>query len=158
MEQKALVVSTENEKAVIEVARVSACENCHKMKDGDSCAVCSLFNLKNTMRADAVNRIGAEPGDIVVIETPSRTMIGYAALVFLVPVLVGIACYFLVSALTTLKEGYLALISAASVLLVFVILHFTVDRTASGHATIQIVSVEKPYKNPGIDAYSPKEN
>ena len=143
MKQKALVLSTEGNTAVIEVARVTACEGCHRFKNGEGCAVCSLFDLKKTMKAEALNDIGAAADDTVEISTPSDTVLFYSAVVFILPLLIGIAAYFIAGIFLS-GEGLLAAISAGAVLLTFVILHFTLDKRASAKKSIRIVSVCRP--------------
>lgn len=142
MKQKAIVLSTEGDSAVIEVARVTACEGCHKMKDGEGCVACSLFDLKKKMSADAVNEVGAKAGDIVEITTPSRTVALYSLLVFILPIIVGIALYF-IAELFLSNEAVLALISVGGIALSFVIIHFTLDRIAAANKVIRIVSICK---------------
>lgn len=142
MKQKALVLSTENDSAVIEVARVTACEGCHKMKEGEGCVACSLFDLKKKMSADAVNEVGAKAGDIVEITTPSRVVAAYSVLVFILPIIVGIALYF-VAEMFLSNEAALALISVGGIALSFVIIHFTLDKVAAANKVIRIVSICK---------------
>ena len=66
------MLSTEGDSAVIEVARVTACEGCHKFKEGEGCVACSLFDLKRKMTANAVNEACAKPGDVVYIPPPQK--------------------------------------------------------------------------------------
>ena len=91
MKTKATVISTEGEFALVEVARLSACEGCHKA-EGGSCSVCSLTSSgvkKTTVRAH--NAIGALVGEKVVVESSSRRMLLYAAALFLLPILLFVA-------------------------------------------------------------------
>lgn len=142
MKQKALVLSTDGDSAVIEVARVTACEGCHKMKEGEGCVACSLFDLKKKMSAEAVNQVGAKAGDIVEITTPSRIVAAYSVLVFVLPIIVGIALYFIADLFLS-NEAVLALISVGGIALTFVIIHFTLDKIAAANKVIRIVSVCK---------------
>ncbi len=142
MKQKALVLSSDGDSAVIEVARVTACEGCHKMKEGEGCVACSLFDLKKKMSAEAVNEVGAKAGDVVEITTPSRIVAAYSVLVFILPIIVGIVLYF-VAELFLSNEAVLALISVGGIALSFVIIHFTLDKIAAANKVIRIVSVCK---------------
>jgi len=103
---------------------------------------CSLFDLKRKMTANAVNEAYAKPGDVVYISTPSKTVLFYSAVVFILPIIIGIAFYFLASLFTDIT-AILALISVAAVILTFVVIHFTLDRSASGKKMIRIISVCK---------------
>ncbi len=92
MRTEAQVTSVTGEIAIVETMRMSACEGCHKAEDG-GCSVCSLVGGSRKLSAKAYNRIGARVGDRVVIESATGRMLWYAALVFLVPLLVPFACW-----------------------------------------------------------------
>ena len=74
--------------AQVECVRESACDGCHSK---DFCLACS----KKMLTVKAKNQVGALPGDEVEIESPSGTVLGYAALIFVVPIIVALAGYFL---------------------------------------------------------------
>lgn len=100
METKATVISTEGEFAIVETKRKSACDGCHKQQDGSPCAMCTLLGDKAELRTRARNPVGARVGDEVMIESPSGRMLAYGALVFLMPLLLGLLFYFLFSLFT----------------------------------------------------------
>ncbi|MBQ9346608.1 MAG: SoxR reducing system RseC family protein [Oscillibacter sp.] len=77
--------------AEISVPRKSACGH-----DCESCAGCGVTGAAVLARAE--NSIGAGPGDKVVVESSTRSLLGIAALVYLVP-LVG---FFLLCGLAAL--------------------------------------------------------
>ncbi len=104
MQTTATVIELRGDRAIVEVVRESACEGCHKSKDGQGCSVCSLTGANKKFRATAVNTIGAEVGERVMVNSDSGRVLGYSTLVFLVPVVVGLAFYFL-SELVTQKEN-----------------------------------------------------
>ncbi len=89
----AKVVKTEGVCAIVEVQRKSACEGCHKMTSGEGCGVCSLMGSDRQFTARAENRVGAEVGDVVEVSSPTGRVLFYSALVFLLPVVVGILLY-----------------------------------------------------------------
>jgi len=95
METKATVIATEGKYAIVETKRKSACDGCHKQKEGSSCAMCTLMGDKAELRTRANNPIGARVGDEVMIESPSARVLAYGALVFLMPLLLGLLVYFL---------------------------------------------------------------
>ena len=74
----------------VEVTRASACEGCHK-KEAGGCSVCALLGGDRRMRARARDPIGVSPGDRVEIESDTRRTLFYAALVFLLPLLLFFA-------------------------------------------------------------------
>ena len=93
METKATVISTEGEYAIVRADRKSACDGCHKQKDGGGCAMCTILGDKKALDTRAKNPVGAKPGDSVLLATESRRVIGYAALVFLLPLVLGMLFY-----------------------------------------------------------------
>lgn len=93
MQQRATVLEADGKIAVIKVSRASMCEGCHKMSgDGGCGGHCEITGLVagngKTMTARAQNSIGAAVGDRVEVESDSGRVIGYAALVFILPIIV----------------------------------------------------------------------
>ncbi len=108
---KAKVISVDGETAVVEVERKSACDGCHKNEKGEGCSICSLTGGKRKFSAKALNKIGAKTGDTVEIESSSSRVLAYSALVFLLPVVIGIAFYFIANGIwNTELYSYIALI------------------------------------------------
>ncbi len=96
MNVNAKVVKTDGDFAVVESKRLSACEGCHRQAEG--CSVCSVMGADKTVSIRAKNNIGAAEGDIVEIETKTRTVLFYALMVFILPIIAalafyGVACY-----------------------------------------------------------------
>ncbi len=99
MKTIATVTAVNGNIATVEAERNSACEGCHKSEEG-GCSVCTLMGGSGRkMTAGAYNDIGAAPGDRVMIESSTGRMMWYAALVFLLPVLLAIAAAVLASRL-----------------------------------------------------------
>ena len=90
MRTEATVILTDGRSAVVETQRISACEGCHKSEDGKGCSVCTLMGGDRRFQAKAYNRAGAKAGDRVVIESRTDRMLWYAALVFLLPVVMAL--------------------------------------------------------------------
>ncbi len=93
MKTKATVVEVYGNRAKVESERLSACEGCHKATEGEGCSVCSLMGANRTISTEAYNPLGAKVGDIVMIESATGRILGYAALVFLLPLLMAATCY-----------------------------------------------------------------
>ncbi len=89
MVQKAKVVDISGNLAVVEVSRRAMCDGCHKTGCGGKCAMSAIFATGSTMTASAANDIGAEIGDTVEIETSDREVLGTAAVVFILPIIIG---------------------------------------------------------------------
>lgn len=84
MTNTATVIRLEGaDKAAVRVTRGSACGNCGTCKGCD--------DPRAMVEVVAANPIGAEPGDRVVITTGTRQVLGLAALVYLLPVVLFLA-------------------------------------------------------------------
>lgn len=91
MRVKATVKSVEGKIAIVESERLSACEGCHKHAEG--CSVCSLMGGNSKITAKAKNTAHADVGDVVEIETETKTVLFYAMIVFVLPLLVMLCIY-----------------------------------------------------------------
>lgn len=89
MEQKAKVRQVyDNGTAQVMVVRESACSgDCHK------CSGCGA--VKETLLFDAVNTIGAAPGELVIIKSESGPVLAGAAVLYMVPLALFFLGYFL---------------------------------------------------------------
>lgn len=89
MEQKAKVRQIyDNGTAQVMVIRESACSgDCHK------CSGCGA--VKETLLFDAVNAIGAAPGELVIIKSESGPVLAGAAVLYMVPLALFFLGYFL---------------------------------------------------------------
>ena len=100
MKTTGTVIEVCGTEAIVETERVSACDGCHKKAEGQSCSVCSLMTSGKGMRARVQNPVGAQIGDLVSVESESTRILGYAALVFLLPILTAAGGWFLAGAFT----------------------------------------------------------
>lgn len=91
----AKVVEVNPEYTVVETTRKSACNGCHKNADGSSCNICTIMGSDRTAQSKAVNKIGAKVGDKVEISSNTGRILYYALLVFIAPVVCGLAAYFI---------------------------------------------------------------
>ena len=92
MVTEATVISVSGEFAVVESHRKAACDGCHKNAEG-GCSICTLAGGDATVRLKVKNKSGARVGDRVVVSTESRRVLGYAWLVFLMPIVLAGVCY-----------------------------------------------------------------
>lgn len=86
MKATGTVIEVKGGYATVKSERHSACDGCHSK---DFCLSCS----KKEITVTVPDTIGVRPGDEVEIETPSQTVLGYAAAIFVLPILVAIAAY-----------------------------------------------------------------
>lgn len=96
MLQTGIVRKADASCAVVEITRSSAC--------GESCASCRLCPGGST-EVEAYNEINASVGDAVIISLSDRKVLGAAFLVYIVPLLLLIAGYFLGSFLFKTEAG-----------------------------------------------------
>lgn len=81
--------------AEIEVRRASACgHDCAQCAGG-----CSELTRSGPVCVLARNPVGARPGDRVVVESSTKSILGFAAVVYLLPLVFFFAGYFIARAL-----------------------------------------------------------
>ena len=100
MQTKAVVVAVDGNFATVETERKSACDGCHKAEEG-GCSVCSLMGGNRKIATKAYNSIGAKVGDVVSIESKSSRMLAYGALVFILPIVLALLAWGVVSLFTS---------------------------------------------------------
>jgi len=137
MKKIGLVTEVNNDHAVVSVSRKSACEGCHANVDGN-CSACITFSNKEAV-CKADNSIGACVGDRVEIETESKTLLFYAAAVFLFPVILAIIGYFLLSLTNSEPLSYLG--ALGGFVIAFFIVWLTLGRSASRPLDVKIVRI-----------------
>lgn len=137
MRQIGVVCEVNEAYAVVEVSRKSACEGCHANADGN-CGACVSFGDKKTV-SKAENRVGAKVGDRVMLETESKTVLLYAAAVFLFPIILGLVGYFVGGLLAPAAAPYVG--ALAGFILAFVIVWLTLNRSASKRCDVKIVRI-----------------
>ena len=95
MNRRGVVVEVNGNTAIVEVERRAMCSSCEKNTSGGGCELCGLMSSGGgKMRAEALNKAGAAAGDTVELETESKTVLAYAALVFILPFIVSSLFYF----------------------------------------------------------------
>ena len=99
MQTKATVIATDGKYAIVECERTSACDGCHKAENG-GCTVCSMMGADRKISTKAFNPMGAVVGDRVVIESNTGRILLYAALVFLLPLILAFAFWGAVALMT----------------------------------------------------------
>ena len=103
--------------AEISVPRKSACGH-----DCEECAGCGVSGA--AVKARAMNPIGAQPGQKVVVESSTKKMLRIVVLVYLIPVVLFLAGYVITSLVTASVGVQYAVAGAGFVLgIVFAILY-----------------------------------
>ena len=102
MNQKGTVVKVQDDgMAVVLVPRASSCTG-----SCDGCGGCA--SLVKTIETEAINAVGAEAGDIVTLESDSKTIYMILLLVFICP-MIGVVLFYLLTSLLTDSEALRAL-------------------------------------------------
>ena len=140
MRQRAKVVEVNGRTATVEVTRSSMCDGCENSGGcGGHCAITGIVGDSRPMTAKADNAIGARVGETVEVESEGRQVLGAAALVFLVPLLVCALFYFAGSRLFG-GEGAGAVSAAVGFILSFLVIGICDRKLARGEPRIRIVS------------------
>ena len=95
MRQRAVILEKKGKEAIIEVSRATMCDGCEKHGGCEGhCEITGLLSTGGKMKTRAQNGIGADIGDTVEVETASKKVLGYAALVFILPIVMCGVFYF----------------------------------------------------------------
>ncbi len=127
MKQSATVISTSGNIAVVTAERASMCDGCHKKGCSDGCSMYSIFGGDKNFSAEADNSFGADEGSRVIVEATDKSIFFSAFIVFLLPLIVSFAAYFIFR--NWLSEEY-SIIIALSVFVVYFAVLGIYERTA----------------------------
>jgi positive regulator of sigma E activity len=147
MRTKATVTEIVDENiAVVLVARRSACDGCHKAEGDKGCSVCTLLGGNGEARTRAKNTAGARKGDTVAVESRTRRILSYAALVFMMPVLLSLVGY-AVGVLAGLGEGMTLLTALGGFVLSFLVIYLYSRLVVAHRLDVEIVEIiESPHQ------------
>ena len=119
--------------AEISVPRKSACGH-----DCESCSGCGMQG--SSTHAVALNPIGAQAGQKVVVESSNKRLYGVMLLVYAVPIVLFLIGYFASYALTSEGLRYAIAIGAAALMFVPIVAY---DRYARRHETLTYTVVRR---------------
>lgn len=142
MRVRAKVIAVEGRYATVLCDRKSACEGCHKLADGGECSVCSLMGNRS-METRAYNAVNAAVGDTVELETASSRVLGYAAMVFLLPVVMVILGY-LLSGLWTAVALWRYVFCALLLVLTFAGIRLYSEKIQKKRTDVTVVAIVDP--------------
>lgn len=141
MTQKAKVVLVDGRYAVVRVSRKTLCEGCHNTDS--SCSACFAFGDKNA-ECTAVNTAGAKVGDVVTVTAKFSHIIGYAALVFVLPIIIALALYFISEAFGSAHSIVWAL---GGFVISFAVFCLMLDKRIKKSPDTEIIAVENGENN-----------
>lgn len=139
MERIAIVKSVGDGFAVVEISRKSACAGCAEEKN---CSACRLALAETETTAVAENSIGAKVGDRVRVEADSGRVLRYAAVVFLLPILLGAAGFWL-GGLIFQADAAKYIASLIGFAAAFVIIRLTLERRAKKRYDLKITWINR---------------
>lgn len=131
MKQTAIVKEVTGDTAILLVKRQTMCDGCHKESGCGGCAQMLEVSVKNSLNASV--------GDTVTIQTPGATVIGVAALVFLLPLLLSFAAYGIAAMLTD-QTLYRTLAALATPALAYAVIAVAV-RKSKKTLTVEMVDI-----------------
>lgn len=120
MERIGEIIEINGDIALVRIKRVSSC--------GENCASCKGC-ASTTTKVSAVNRARASEGDLVKLEMNTGAFIFLAAIGYLLPIILSIAAYLLVMAIT--DDVAAADAAFVSVLLLTFFVFFLLDKKIS---------------------------
>ena len=143
MRQKATVIEVSDDgTALVRVLRSSMCEGCENRSNEKPCACSLLLGGAKEMTVTVRNDLSARAGDDVEIESESSAVLGYAAIVFLLPVVGALVFYMLADHLLAAPEA--AWIAAFSGFILSFLPAFFLDRIhRKKKPRIRIISVRR---------------
>lgn len=133
------VISLDKEYATVRVARMNACDSCHKSAEG--CALCSLSGAKKTMDVRVKNTLDAHLGDRVSLEANSGLVLFYAACVFLFPIALALALYFVALNIFGDSSPFVFLFSILGFVFALAVVFFTLGRGAKKRSDITMSAI-----------------
>ena len=106
MTTKGTVLAVSGDRADVEVRRRAMCDGCPNDSSdpnacGHVCAMSSILGDRKSMTVRVKNTADAHPGDTVELETPDRTVLASAFLVFILPLILAAALYLVADRLFT---------------------------------------------------------
>ena len=131
MKQTAIVKEVVKDTAILLVKRQTMCDGCHRESGCGGCSQMIEVTVKNSLNAKV--------GDSVTIETPGASVIGVAALVFLLPLILSFAAYG-ISTLLTHHTLYRTLAAILTPLFAYAVIAIAV-RKSKRTLTVEMVDI-----------------
>lgn len=136
MTQTAIVMEVTGNKARVQVKRVSACaHDCSRCGGG-----CSEMMKSAPVSVWAKNPLGAKPGDRVTVASSSGSILGAAAMVYLLPILLFFVGYFAAQACSLAEGGCLSVGGVCFLLALGIIILY--DRLVKKRGSVMFHVVE----------------
>lgn len=133
MKETAFVTEIQGKYAKVTLQRKSACSACHK--EGGCFESC-----KSAVTALAENKAGASVGDLVVVESATKTVILFAFIMYVIPLILSVAAATAVYILTE-KDILCALTLIAFLGLYYIVLNPIIKKINKKRNVLYIVEI-----------------
>ncbi len=144
---RATVIKTEGDMAYVRAFRKSACEGCDGCSDKGKChAEIMLSETPKEYELKVVNKICAKTGDVVEIQTSGNFVLLFAFAIFVLPIIMAVASYFVSENLGFGFNSVVVSVVAFSVS--FAVLAFCANKLISKFSTNSICKIIK--ENSGV--------
>lgn len=130
MQIEGTVRKTDEKVAYIVIKRESAC--------GENCANCGGCKKMNEITAD--NTLGAKPGDTVVVEMSDSRVLSAAFMVYMLPLIIFFAAYFISNMFT--KTEWVSITLGISFATVFYVILYFYDKKQREKYIHKIIDVK----------------
>lgn len=132
------VLRVDGKFVTVGVKRHTACDTC-RAQCGGHC------DKADTLETTVENTMGAEVGDRVRLYTKTSTVLGYAMLVFILPLVFGILGY-LIPYLLGAPTPVSAIVAAVTFLLTFVLI-WVLYKDKKSYETIELYEITEKYND-----------
>lgn len=141
MRAEAVVLNVSGNKARVKSVRQSACASCASCQSKGHCHAQLIFgSQENSIELDVYNAIGAKKGDKVLLSSTGANILLLAMAVFVMPVALSVAAYFLFQSLH-LGEYAPVVSLAGTFVLSFALCALFCDRYAKKNLRTEIVKI-----------------
>ena len=133
MQEHGKIIKLDGKEAVVEIEQGEQCKHCN---------ACHMFG-ESKMRLTAHNGIDAQPGDHVTVLVEPRFVLASSFLIFIFPILVMIAGYYIGQSFSQNTDEWYGILGAFGGLLLALGINRTLNRTASSrehHNRAEIIS------------------
>lgn len=130
MRETGVIISEKQNQVTVQIIR------------GDKCKGCNLCDATgpNQMQLVANNSFGAKIGDTVEVEVPPGKVLGYSFILFIIPIIMMIAGYFVGTSFSSGSEGVGIIGSLTGLALSFLIIKFLDSQLGSSDQSAQVIN------------------
>ncbi len=131
MRETGIIVSEKNNQVTVQMIR------------GDKCKGCNLCDATgpDQMQLVANNSLRANIGDTVEVEIPPGKVLGYSFIIFIIPIIMMIAGYFVGASASGGSEGFGVIGSLSGFALSFLVIRFLDSQLGRDDQSAQVIDI-----------------